>query len=289
MDESTDEFHLFIKAVKDSCITLEVEAKRRHPLAHTLRQWGDTHGFVSAASWTKKILVGILARPSVGGFWTSLRWGYPEGATLLGCFGRAFSGDKVGHVGRDVLEPCLHHPDPGVAAAALEVLKSWERDDGTWWPQMLEQSSSRKVQQLEFRGVGFERGAPMIMGYQEPMSDSCLESSATRHASGTFELDLKDLKALDQYFEMARELPNSCRATVQHPELPGFLTRVLELDPVVTLGLLESRKVGSPCVRQSTLEVHVDGDVVRAWNAEMAVSIEPTTTSGTWSVVTHWT
>jgi len=94
--------------------------------------------------------------------------------------------------------------------------------------------------------------------------------------------------ALEPYFETRRELANSLMGRVRHPELPGFLEHAVGLHPDVTLGLLESRDVGTPCLRASNLTVHVERGIVRAWGSSVAVSIEPTATSGTWLVFASW-
>ena len=302
-DPTGDEFHLFIKAVKDSCIELEVETGRFHPLARTLGLWGDVHGFVSTATWTKKILKGVMAPTNINEFWLSLGWGSEEGANLLACFGRAFRGDMVGLVGRDVVEPCLHHDDPGIFAAAVGVLETWLDDDEDGaWQSLLEQHTELEEfgdDQLELPLEGVKETseddlADITMGpkFKDP-SIKNLKSLLEHQKSGSLE-DEQDVAAekreleLEPYFEATRELPNSCRAVVRHSELPGFLARVLELHPAITLGLLESQKLGYSCVRQSTLEVRLEGPIVRAWNAEMAVSIEPTATSGSWLVFARW-
>lgn len=297
-----DEFHLFIKAVKDSCIELEVETGRFHPLTRTLALWADVHGFVSTATWTKKILVGLLAPSCLNEFWLSLGWGHDEAANLLACFGRAFRGDMVGHVGRDIVEPCLQADDPGVFAAAVGVLESWldDDEDGTWqallenYTELEDEDDEQLELPLEMSGSSEENLADITMGpnFKDPSIKGLKKLFET---SGNSELEDEDELPktrrdieLEPYFEAGRALGNSCRALVRHRELPGFLARVVGLDQAVTLGLLESQQLGHPCVRQSTLEVHVEGQIVRAWNAEVAVSIEPTATSGTWLVFARW-
>jgi hypothetical protein len=284
MDEpGTDTFPLFIKAVSESCIETEYSQDRFHPLIRTVRLWGEAHGLVSVATWTKKILVGVLKDEPRDPFWESLGWDYDEGATLLACFGDAYRGDEVGLLGRDIVEPCLRHPDGVVFAAALGVLESWGEDDpdGTW-RELLERHSDEtfddelddeEVRQLEMRGCGFgDEIEELVPGLGDPLLEA---------------LEEKRARELEPFFE-TRRWPNSLRAQVRHLELPGFLARALQLHPEVTLGLLESREVGRPCVRQSTLEVHVERGTVRAWNSELGVSIEPTATSGTWLVFASW-
>jgi len=300
-DPAGDDFHLFIKAVKDSCIEFKVEAGRFHPLARTLRLWGDVHGFVSTATWTKKILVGVFA-PHANDFWRSLGWGHDEGATLLACFGRAFKGDMVGLIGRDIVEPCLRHDDPAVFEAAVGVLEAWldDDEDGTW-QQILEQHTELDEEDeeqlelpLEKSGISREEQdlADITMGpkFKDPSIKNIKKLfELEKSGSSEFEeLPTQRDRELAPYFEARRCLENSCRAIVQHSELPGFLARIVGLNSAITLGLLESRKIGYVCVRESTLAVHVDGAVVRAWNAEMAVSIEPTATSGSWLVFARW-
>jgi hypothetical protein len=289
-DEPFDHFHVFIKAVRESGIDRPYEGNKFHPLVRTLALWGEINGFASAATWTKKILVGVLAPAPVVEFWASLGWDYDEGATLLSCFGDAFRGDQVGLVGRDIVEPCLHHQDSVVVAAALGVLESWlEDDEDGMWHQLLEEHSELEddisdlepgelededVRQLELQGCGF---GDVIEEIVPGLDEEIQEARELRR------------QELEPFFATSRGWPNSLRAVVQHSELPGFLERALELDPGITLGLLESRTVGTPCVRASNLQVHVERDeIVRAWNSELTVSLEPTATSGTWLVFAKW-
>jgi len=263
-----DNFHLFIKAVQESDLGASYIAI--HPLVLTLERWERDHGFPSAATWTKKILVGVLAPSPANEFWASLGWGYDEGATILSCFGQAFAGDEVGLLGRDILEPCLQHEDDAVAAAAYDVLGSWLEDSNSWQSlvdrlDQEEEEYDDEVQQLALQGFEDEED---LAEFKEALEEQ--------------------RQALEPYFEARRSCPNSLRARVQHVELPGFLERTLGLHRDISLGLLESQKIGYSCVRESTLQVHLERGIARAWNAEVTVSIEPTATSGSWLVFASW-
>ena len=48
---------------------------------------------------------------------------------MLVCLGAAFGGDDVGVLGRDIVEPCLHHADDAVRHAALFCLEGWLHED----------------------------------------------------------------------------------------------------------------------------------------------------------------
>lgn len=271
-NDPADEFHLFVKAIQESSIKVPFDRDCFHPLVRTLRLWSEVHGFVSTATWTKKILVGLLGPGPRGPFWVSLGWDLDEGATLLSCFGDAFEGDQVGLVGRDILEPCLRHHDDVVVAAAYGVLETWREEDDAW-QGLIDWLDEEDLEPDEddVRQLDLELG----------------NTSSPELSTEFLELP-PDVEELEQFFEATRGCSNDFRAVVRHSELPGFLERALELHPAVTLGMLESHRVGTPCVRESNLEVHVSRGIVRAWRQGLTVSIEPTATSGSWLVFAAW-
>lgn len=291
-----EEFAAFIKAVSDSAIERPVRPGF-HPLIKMLYMWTDVHGLPSTAACTLRVLRGVLevrgprSRHRRDPFWLSLGWGVDEGVNLMVAFGTAVGGEVVGHIGRDMFIPLLAHDLPQVRGAAIQVIGGWaEDDDEGVFVRMLELHAAREEDPELLDRCRAQLAWLEDDEDDEPeFNDTLREMYGSSGSSDTEEpeLDARD-RELEPYFEARRGLENSLRALVRHPELPAFLERAVQLHPDITLGMIESSQVSHPCVRQSRLEVHVEGAIVRAWSSELAVSIEPTASDDTWLVFARW-
>lgn len=276
------EFARYIKAIRESGVCVAVRRGSYHPLIKTLRMWVDVHGMPSCTVCTKRVLRG-LTMPEKAPMWVELQWGPTTAANLLLAFGAATQGHEVGHIGRDMLTPLLGDSRAFFRKAAIEVLAGWA-DDEEMFVSMLRRHLERE-EDPELRAFCQEQ-LDWLEGRGEDGKDDELRDEES-DTSGSPELDSRD-RELEPYFEARRGLENSLRAIVRHPELPGFLERAIQLHPDITLGMIESSQVGHPCVRQSTLKVHIEREIVRVWSSELAVSIEPTANDDTWLVFARW-
>lgn len=95
-----------------------------------LRNWAEFHDFAQAASWTRRLLRELDVKYA---------------CVLLECFGIAFRGDQVGHIGRDLITRPLHSENWDFRAAAVNVLGRWlEYDEDGMWFDMAEAHLERE-------------------------------------------------------------------------------------------------------------------------------------------------
>ena len=92
-----------------------------------------------------------------------------------------------------------------------------------------------------------------------------------------------------RYLECARELPNRARVMLATDALPGWLEKTVGISPSLTIGMVESIKLGSLCLRENNLDVSLTVrhlSILRACDSKGAFcfSMEPTGTEGRWLV-----
>jgi len=230
-------------------------------LVSALLEWEEVHGFPSCATWAKMTLR-IEAASSLS-------------PSLIDAFGEAFRGKVVGHVGRDLIESCLHDERREVRAAAMGVVESWEDDDpeGPW--RVLLASA------LEREGLCPECGAEACGCDDLEFDDQ----------DDPFEPDESECPA--QWIAEVQRRDGRARITVSTSLLPDLLRRLCDVDPLLTLAMIESVKVGHACVPDCALRVAVSplrlgsGHVLRAWSHRTCFSIEPTAAEDRWLVFAY--
>lgn len=112
---------------------------RDEPLVQELRYCAKFNDFPLVAAFVKRAM-GI----DLGTDNPDLK-GVPP-LRLLTCFGKAFRGDEVGHIGRDILTPLLGNSRLDVRTAAVDVLEQWiEYDDDGMWLEMVSDHFDRET------------------------------------------------------------------------------------------------------------------------------------------------
>jgi hypothetical protein len=286
-------------------------------IVQELRNYAKFNDFPLVGAFIKqamKIDLGVDVAPNA----PSLK-GVPP-LRLLTCFGQAFRGDEVGHIGRDILTPLLGHKLAEVRGAAVTVLEHWlEYDDEGMWLEMVSDHLERETYtRCELLVEHYDTEADDML--QEMMSDcpECLEGHVLTMEGCWYcdncgagwdcdpietlyvledelidELEAEDHpEELQPFFEVHRGAANNLRGIFETKQLPHFLERVLDLNISLTLGFLESLNIGHLSVRETTLDLllhpllHGEGHILRAWSVKegFCLSIEPTATDDRWLV-----
>jgi hypothetical protein len=229
------------------------------PIVGFLGNWTKINGFISTASWTKKLLLKI--RCEEGDFQGDM-------ATRLVCgFGHALRGDEVGALGRDIIEYALKRQVLSMREAAVQVLERWlkDDDDGLWLDLLNDHIDFESDRQLK------NQCAELVQIY----------------------VDNEDPPELEEFLEVGRRLPNRARAQVETRVLPGFLKKLVGADRHLVLAVLESIKVGklvAEDTRYGFLMTPVGGGwQLRAWclDGSSSFSVEPTA-GDNWLVFTRF-
>lgn len=302
-----------------------LEEQNSDALVVELRNWAQFQDFPLVATWVKKLL--------------RQRSQHRQIYDLLTCFGTAFRGDQVGHIGRDILTPLLGSSAHFTRGRALNVLAMWlEYDEDGMFLEMVadhlerEQTLSlrdRCEQLLEHYGVE-EEEMLLEMLKDCPTCDEghVLEMDGCWYCDGcgdnwdrdpldrdvdpsifalqdTFQdepqmndPDEDEVMEHDPRYQEYHRIRRGCdvktRGQVPTAKLPDYLDRLLDLRSSITLGVLESLKIGHLSLPDSNLTAYMTencgpGHILRAWDPEgsFAVSVEPTATPATWLVFAH--
>lgn len=241
---------------------------------------------------------------------------------ILSCFGQAFRGDEVGHIGRDILTPLLGSSKYEVRGAAVDVLEQWlEYDEEGMWLEMVSDHLDRESSPLlqarceslleQYDGEAEDMLREMMNDCPECNEGHVLAQGGCWYCDDCGQewnhdpieheyFDDDDLvddvpdhpKELNPFFEIHREAPNNVRALVETRALPQLLENVLDLHPHLTLDLIESVKIGKLSVRATRLgfymsQLHNGVDyLLRGWDESrrFCFSIEATATDDRWLV-----
>ena len=228
-------------------------------LCTELRNWARFNDFPLVASWCRHLLREYVDRQ-----------GFARAGTLLESFGIAFRGDMVGHLGRDLLGAPLHSSNDHYRGVAISVLGRWlEYDqDGMWLEEAERHLNREEDEDLRARLWRYitqfvdEEYLPVDEDDEDPL--------------------------LEEFLEVRRSCDIELRGTLPTSKLPGSLDRLLNIHPNMTLGILETLKVGHLCVRESNLGFYLStvpgGHLLRVWDPEgsFAMSLEPTATEDRW-------
>ena len=197
---------------------------------------------------------------------------------LLDCFGKAFRGDEVGHIGNDILTPLLADSAVEMREVAVNVVERWlEYDEDGFWFDLLCTHADR-----EENVPLLARCNKLIELYEE--DEEAYEDE---------EEDEPELPPeLEEFYEIRRGLPNNARAIVETGKLPFFLHQLTGVDELIVIDLLESMKIQELTVRDSNLafflsNLNVGSEMImRCWDPDgsFAFSFEPTATEGRWLV-----
>lgn len=248
-----------------------------NPSVRFLDLWGRANGYLSCATWTKKLLL-ELTRNQPRGEMTSAtrRLTQTEGRAsmkLLLAFGHTFQGDEVGAPGRDIVEYALKHRVQDLRATAVVVLECWLEDDeyGTWLDVLNDHIDFEPDRQLK------NQCKELVQAWMEEELEEMLG-------------DDEDPPELEEYFEVGRRLPNRARAQLETRALPEFLEKLVDVDQRLALAVLESVNIGklvAEDTRYGFLLSRVGGGwQLHCWHLDgkSSFSIEPTATDGNWLV-----
>lgn len=159
-----------------------------------------------------------------------------RGIAMLTIFGDHYAGDEVGHLGRDLVEPCLHHRHPAVRLTAVKVLQKWRREDseGPW--RTLLDSHLRNEEDPRVLDTMHEPEEKCGAELDEEVLDWCLGFPGWSYVS--------------------ENASNYVQAEIANTSLPSFLERTIDLHPSVSLGLIEVARVGHPYLPSEAVQVH---------------------------------
>ena len=289
-------------------------------------QWGE--GLPLVATWVKRVLRDPpFITPGQGKALSEMRkhQKFLQSIEFVVCFGKAFRGDEVGVLGRDILMPLLGDSSSMfVRTRALDVLEGWLEydEDGIWLEMVHDHLRKETVSTLVARcETLLERYDVEETMFKEMLKDcpDCGEGHilflddswycddcGIVWDSDPLERDVmedededEELMEADPRYEEYRQVRQGCsvktRSQVPTTQLPDFLDRMLDLHVSMSLGFLESMQVGHLCVQESKLAMylssldHGTGCILRAWDPEgsFALSIEPTVSPETWLVFAH--
>ena len=109
------------------------------PIVRELRNYAKFNDFPLVGAFVKQAM-----QIDLGEVHSDLK-GVPP-LRILTCFGKAFRGDEVGHIGRDILTPLLGHKLGEVRGAAITVLEGWlEYDEDGMWLEMVSDHLERET------------------------------------------------------------------------------------------------------------------------------------------------
>lgn len=239
-------------------------------------QWGE--GLPMVATWVKRVLLAHAQD----------RTSYD----LLACFGKAFRGDEVGVLGRDLLLPVLGDSSSVfIRARALDVLESWlEYDEDGMWLEMVHDHLRKEtvstlvarcetllerydVEETMFEETMFEEmlkdcpdcGEGHVLFFDDSWyCDDCgivwnsdpLERDVMEDEDEDEELMEPDPR-YEEYHQVRQGCSVKTRSQVPTAQLPDFLDRMLDLSVSMSLGFLESMQVGHLCVQESRLAMYL--------------------------------
>jgi len=242
-----------------------------NPSVRALHLWKKANGYLSAASWTKKLLLALTQGGNDGEL----------GAKLLLAFANAFPGDEVGAPGRDIVEYALKHRVLELRAAAVVALESWleDDDDGTWLDLLNDHVDFEPDRQLKSQCV------ELVQAWMAEELEEMLEDDDD---------DELDPPELEEYLEVGRQLPNRARAQLETSALPYFLEKLASAPRWLTLAGLESVHIGK-LVAESNEHGFLLSRVGGGWqfhcwrlDGKSSFSIEPTAGDDNWLVFTRF-
>jgi hypothetical protein len=232
-----------------------------------LRSWGQFHDFPVVASWSRRLLRDRDIR------------GPNTAAVLLECFGIAFRGDLVGHIGRDLIVRPLSSMNVNFRGAAINVLVRWlEYDDDGMWLDMAEDHLKRE---------------------EDPELHARLQNYVLQFVADFQEEEEEDLDPLlEEFLEVRRNCECEMRGTFPIMKLGPVLAGLTGLDPRLLSGVLElvQMPLGAPLDDMyphnhlGLLMSEVGGGrLLRVWdtNGSFAFSVEPTATEDRWLLFIH--
>jgi hypothetical protein len=252
-----------------------VELMSRHGIAESvcaeLRNWAHFHDFPLVASWTRRLLRNLVD--------------YRNASVLLECFGAAFRGDMVGHIGRDLIGRPLHSNNRDFRTSAINVLGRWlEYDEDGMWLEMAEEHLEREEddelkEKLWSYITAFVDEEFLELMEEEERPDPLLEEFLEVRRG--CELELKGTAPI------LRIKPLLCQLTGLEPSSLGPIVEYLQFPPEVDLSdVMEDVYYSYPAIKHlGILWSKVgDGRHLRVWDTlgSFAFSVEPTATEGRW-------
>jgi len=244
-----------------------------------LRSWGQFHDFPVVASWSRRLLRDRDIRdPNTA-------------AVLLECFGIAFRGDLVGHIGRDLIVRPLSSTNVNFRGAAINVLVRWlEYDDDGMWLDMAEAHLEHE---------------------ENPELHTRLQSSVMELVEG-FEDEEEADPRLEEFLEIRRGCVVEMRGTAPILNIRPLLCRLTGLEPPVLGGIVEYLQMPMTDINGDAIDIRAvmedlqysspatkrlgilwsqvgDGRLLRVWdtNGSFAFSVEPTATEDRWLLFIH--
>ena len=243
----------------------------------------------------------------------------PRALTLLSAFSAAFSGTQVAALGRDIVEPFLHHPVIQYREVAVDVLARWGEDNygfvemlGDWFDREPEEPLQDYIET-----------ALASFGYFDPEVGDCpdcgegdLEDQGqalvcTVCGSEWFE-DTEDCDVDDEedaevprpelvpWQQVCEQAQNHLHSAVCTGQLPGLLESLVGVHPHLTLDLIESYKIGHLSTRATNLNLFLgpyseDGVYPRMyfWSETYAGTLHRLTTNDSdaperWALELQW-
>lgn len=229
-----------------------------------LRSWAQSYDFPILASWCRQLLRDSeLESSSV--------------CIVLECFGIAFRGDMVGHLGRDLLTGPLHSSNLELRGTAVRVLVQWLTHDGDgMWFEIGEGHLEREENEHLHEHLGASLGR-----YLNDLTT--LDFNDFNEGFEDFDEDVKDCP--EQFFEVLQDCECEMRGTLPSLKLGPVLVRLTGLEPRVMSDLVELMRmpVESPVDVPSHLNVKMsqtgDGRILHVWdtNGTFAFSVESMT------------
>jgi len=173
-----------------------------------LRNWGQFYEFPVVASWTRRLL---RDGPNIRDF--------SHAAILLECFGIAFRGDMVGHIGRDLLVGPLHSENNTFRSSAINVLVRWlEYDEDGMWLDVAEDHLERE---------------------QDPKLHTYLQSSVLEIVEGLDEEEEDEDPLFEEFLEVRRGCAVEMKGTAPILKIKPLICQLTGLTPPVLGSIIE--------------------------------------------------
>ena len=235
-----------------------------------LRNWGQFNDFPQVASWTRRLL-----RDHETSHYAN------AASVLLTCFGIAFRGDLVGHIGRDLLIAPLHSDNQVFRRAAVGVLVRWlEYDEDGMWHDMAEDHIERET------NPGHVDQLMQAMDLDEEVLEPSPLMEEWLEVRRGCEVEMRGTAP------MMHIRPVICQLTGLPPSVLGSIIEYIQFPPQADIeSVMERLNYTHPATKHlGVLWSEVgDGRHLRVWdtNGSFAFSVEPTATEGRWLFFCH--